>query len=421
MSRSRWPLIGAGAGVAAGALTTAGIVVDKLRRNRVTAVRLGTQVSDFEEVADAERVVIAEDGVLLHVEIDEPQGTPSSADGAQVPTIVLTHGYTHNLGVWVFQRRALRAAGYRVVMWDLRGHGRSGEGDDESYTVKQLGRDLAKVIEDVVPDSTVVLVGHSMGAMAVMSLAGQRPELFEGKVIGVGLISTSAGELATIDFGLGKRLGLVVHRLGPAAVSKLSTRPIVLDSARVAGRDLEEYLVHHYSFASHVPLAIVRLTADMIFHTRLHVISVFLPQLMAHDETGSLPTFIGVETLVMHGAQDRIAPLPHGARIVDAIPGCEYVEVAHAGHLLPLEYPDVVSSELLAMIERARRSAPAPRRGVAGTRAVGRAVKKVTGVSAERRAKAVRTGRGKAAVGEGKPRRATEKSTTKDNATKRRP
>jgi len=232
----------------------------------------------------------------------------------------------------------------------------------------------------------VVLVGHSMGAMAVMSLAGQRPDLFERKVIGVGLISASAGDLETIDFGLGRRLGMLVHRLGPAAVSGLSTRQVMFDSARAAGKDVEEYLVHHYSFASNVPLAVVRLTADMIFRTNLHVIGAFFTQLMLHDEIDALRTLIGTEMLVMHGVQDRITPIEHGQRIVEAVPGCEYIEVMRAGHVLPLEHPDVVSSELLAMIERARRSAPGSRRG-----SMSRAVKRVTGVSSERRAKAARS------------------------------
>ncbi len=355
MSKARWSLIGAGIGVAAGAVTTAGFAADRLVRGRRTAVRLGTEADQFEETADDDQVVITDDGVALYAEIDEPRGDPPDT-GAPVPTVVLCHGYTHNLGVWVLQRRALRAAGYRVVLWDLRGHGRSGEGEPEGYTIARIGEDLGRILDDVVPDGPVVLVGHSMGGMAVMSLAHRRPELFEEKVVGVGLISSSAGDLASIDFGLGKRLGTVVHRIGPAAVATLSTRPAVLDTARGAGKGVEEYLVHRYSFATHVPLAVVRWVADMIFQTRLGVISAYFAHLMEHDELESLGALVGVETLIMHGAQDRIVPAAHAQRLVDAVPGCEYVEVPRAGHVLPMEYPDLVNEQIIELIERSRRT-----------------------------------------------------------------
>src|SRR5665811_1837663 len=127
--------------------------------------------------ASAEVVVIATDGVELHVAIDEPEGRPEAAPkGAPVPTVVFCHGYTLSLRSWVFQRRALKAAGYRVVLWDHRGHGKSGAGSKDSYDVDQLGRDPGAVISQVVPEGPLVLVGHSMGGMTLMALAIHQPE-----------------------------------------------------------------------------------------------------------------------------------------------------------------------------------------------------------------------------------------------------
>ncbi len=356
MSKLRWSLIGTGIGAAAGVVTTAGVVADRMLRGRRAALRLGTDATQFEEHPDHERVVITDDGVALHVEIDDPRGESSEQAPASTPTVVFCHGYTHDLGVWVLQRRALRDAGCRVVLWDLRGHGRSGEGGEDDYTIARTGEDLATVIDEAAPDGPIMLIGHSMGAMSIMSLAGRRPDLFRERVIGAAFISTSAGDLDSIDFGLGRRLGTVVHRLGPAAVTRLSTRPGVVQGARSAGRGAEEYLVHRYSFATQVPLAVVRWTADMIFRTKLDVIGAFFRHLAEHDERAALATFIGVETLVVHGAQDRVIPVRHAKQIVDAIPGCEYVEVSPAGHVLLMEHPDLVNDELLALIERARRA-----------------------------------------------------------------
>ena len=94
-------------------------------------------------------MVTADDGVALHVEIDAPDTSSLSRRhlAGRTPTVVLCHGFAPDDECWVLQRRALSSSGYRVVLWDQRGHGRSGRPPLESYTVAQLGRDLAAVIE----------------------------------------------------------------------------------------------------------------------------------------------------------------------------------------------------------------------------------------------------------------------------------
>lgn len=359
-------ILGIGAGIAgAAAATAAGVTVDRLWRARRTAIALGTE-GDYVELPDRELVVIAEDGVPLHVEIDEPQGHEGK------PTVVLSHGYTHNLTVWVFQRRMLRAAGYRVVLWDVRGHGRSEDAEDSTYTVSQLGRDLATVIEQTVAAGPIVLVGHSMGGMTMMSYARQFPRTLHERVIGAAFLSSSAGDLTSVNYGLGRQLGTVVHRLGPAAMLRLADQEALVTSTRHAGKDLEAFLVHRWSFASPVPMGIVRLVADMIFATKMSTTSAYLAALMVHDERDALREFIGIETLVMHGDHDRITPPAHSEAILDAIPGAEYVLVRDAGHVLPLEYPAVVDDHLLAMIERACRALSQGKRATRKRRVVQR-------------------------------------------------
>jgi len=365
--------------VAAGAAAAAGVTADRLLRARQTALALDT-ADTYEEPADEVIEVVADDGVRLHVEIDHPQTLPQTAPadeggpasrarsngkarsiGAEVPaevmpTVVFSHGYTLSLRSWVFQRRALKAAGYRVVLWDQRGHGRSGAGSAESYEVDQLGRDLARVIDTAVPEGPIVLVGHSMGGMTMMALAVEHHALIRERVIGAAFVATSPGGLSTVSWGLGNALGKVVHRVGPAAVGRLVERDGLVASARRAGRDLEEFLVDRYSFASPVPLNIVRLTADMIFGTRMEVISHLLPAFDRHDKREALEQFNGVETLVLNGAQDLLTPPSHSDEIVRLIPGSEHVVVNEAGHIIMLEHPDVVSEQLLSLVERAVRA-----------------------------------------------------------------
>ena len=358
MSRNRRSgLIGLGIGVAAAAAAgAAGVAAERLTRARLTAKALDS-TDDYEEEATSEVIVLASDGVPLHVEIDEPADPPNRLPkGAAIPTVVFCHGYTLSLRSWVFQRRALKAAGYRVVLWDQRGHGQSGAGAKESYDVDQLGLDLAAVIRQVVPDGPLVLVGHSMGGMTLMALAVQEPQLIKDRVLGVAFVSTSPGGLSAVSWGFGSVLGKAVHRLGPVAVGQLAGRQGLVNSALKAGRDVEEFFVDRYSFASPVPLSIVRLTADMIFGTRIEVISDFMETFDRHDKREALKAFIGVETLVLNGVQDLLTPPKHSEEIVRLIPGAEHVLINDAGHIIMLEHGDVVSEQLLSLVGRAERA-----------------------------------------------------------------
>ncbi len=315
--------------------------------------------------------VEADDGTLLHVEVDE---LPEGADGAHsAPTLVFSHGYALSLDSWHYQRKALRGR-YRLVFWDQRGHGRSATGPAGSATIDQVGRDLARVLEAVLPQGPVVLVGHSMGGMTVMSLAEKDPGFFAGRVLGVALISTSGGGLGQVDFGM-PRLGPVVQRLAPSAVKALTRTPAgLVERGRRIGSDLEALLVRRYSYASPVSASLVRFTADMIATTRLEVISEFMPTFTTHDKLAALATLDGHEVLVMVGDGDLLTPIAHSEEIVHRLPGAEHVVVKDSGHLLMLEHPQIVTLHLLDLVRRSLRahgpSSPEPRRATATRRTV---------------------------------------------------
>lgn len=367
---------GAGLGVAlglaaAGLTAAAGFAADRLHRDRRLALALDESITidPFHDDPDEEHTVLADDGVALHVEVDHPRvvltdgtevlGEAAGDPGAEEPvrpTVVISHGYCLSLRSWVFQRRALRDAGYRVVLWDQRGHGRSGTGGRESYDIDQLGSDLARVIEEVVPTGPMMLVGHSMGGMTMMALALQRPDLIEHRVVGAAFIATSPGNLGGTTYGI-PLLGRLVNRLAPPTTLLLSGRQGLVDGTIKAGREVVDLLVDWGSFASPVPMSIAQLTTDMIFGTRMDVISAFMPRFEAMDKVAALARFDGIESLVLSGMQDRLTPPEHSEQIVRHLPGAEHVLVADAGHVIMLEHPELLSEQLLALAERATRSA----------------------------------------------------------------
>jgi pimeloyl-ACP methyl ester carboxylesterase len=257
---------------------------------------------------------------------------------------------------WVLQRKAFAAAGYRVVLWDQRSHGRSERASDESSNIDQLGRDLHRVVTEVAPEGRLVLIGHSMGGMTMMSMAQQFPEVVRDRVVAAAFVATSAGGKNMVTLGFGQFVGRLLGRLGPRLLSRLGTRQGLVDGARRLGRELEDLIVDHYSFASPVSQQTIRYTGDMIMGTPLAVMAAFLPSLNVHDKREALAQFHGIETLVLNGEDDLLTPPEHSEDIVRLVPGAEHVVVEDAGHIIMLEHPEVVNEQLLALADRGMRA-----------------------------------------------------------------
>jgi pimeloyl-ACP methyl ester carboxylesterase len=341
----RTGLLGLGAALAAaGAGTAIGLAAERWTMRRSTRGEIDDDLGSL--VGDV-RPVVAEDGTRLHVEVDELDDAPM--------TVVFSHGYCLSRQSWHFQRQALRGR-YRMVFWDQRGHGLSDAGPKGSCTVDPCGRDLAAVLDAVVPQGPIVLVGHSMGGMTIMALAMHAPELVAERVAGVALVSTSAGGLANVHWGLRGQLGVVAHKVMPAAVAGLARVPALVNRSRRIGSDFQQVVVQRYSFASPVPESLARFTAEMIASTPIDVVAEYLPTFDLHDKHEALAALDGIETLVLSGADDLLTPPEHSEEIVRRLPGAEQVLVPDAGHLVMLEHPDVVTEAICDLFERAERA-----------------------------------------------------------------
>ncbi len=100
-------------------------------------------------------------------------------EGEGDPPILMVHGFSCDGHDWMWQIPHF-AARHRVIVVDLRGHGRSSVPDD-GYEPKQFAADIAGLLEqlDVGP---VVAMGHSLGGAIVSALAVERPELVSAVV-----------------------------------------------------------------------------------------------------------------------------------------------------------------------------------------------------------------------------------------------
>jgi pimeloyl-ACP methyl ester carboxylesterase len=129
------------------------------------------------------------------------------------PPIVLCHGITATRRYVVHGSRVLERAGYRVVVYDARGHGESDPAPPgESYGYPQLLADLETVVAAQVGEGQFVLGGHSMGAHTAVSYALAHPERLAGLVV-IGPVFT--GVVADSSLRYWEELAVALERGGP--------------------------------------------------------------------------------------------------------------------------------------------------------------------------------------------------------------
>ena len=352
MSPGRRTIVGIAA-TTLGTATAAGVALalkSRVRARRV-AGRLG---SEFGSLRSAPLTVTMGDGVRLHAEIDDHTDESPSEGGENMggPTLVFLHGYALNLDCWHFQRAHFRG-GHRLVFYDQRSHGRSERSSKDNATIDQLGHDLLCVLDQLVPDDRVVLIGHSMGGMAIMALAEHHPEIFGERVAGIALLSTTAGELRSHRVISSLLPDRVMNQLTPRLMAGLARAPGLVDGARRAGSDIGFVVTGKFAFGGEVPSSYIEFVDEMLAQTPFDVLAEFFPHFDALDKFEVLKAFERVPTVIVCGDRDRLTSVDHSRKMASRIPGADLVECPGAGHMVILERPEEVNSALEQMIAAA--------------------------------------------------------------------
>ena len=339
--------------VGAVGLVAAGAGIGVNRQRRRIAGRAPDDAPAFGSLRSEPITVVADDGTPLHVEVDEPEqsGQPGQPDSGV--TVVFAHGYALEMDCWHFQREHLRGR-VRTVFYDQRSHGRSGRSPLDHASIDQLGRDLLTVLDAVVPDGPVVLVGHSMGGMTIVALAEQHPELFGDRVVATALISTTAGGLEP-----SRILFPMVPSWGTAGavgrtISALGRSHKVVDGVRRAGKDVALVATANLAFGDDVPGSYVAFVDQMLSATPFEVVAEFFPGFSALDKFDAVGVLAKVPTVVICGTDDKLTSIGHSRKLHARIGGSTLVEAEGAGHMVILERRDDVNAEIDRLLEEAR-------------------------------------------------------------------
>ncbi|WP_375486685.1 alpha/beta fold hydrolase [uncultured Mycobacterium sp.] len=297
------------------------------------------------EALDSDRsyVVTTPDGVPLAVREVGPVD-------AQL-TVVFAHGFCLRMAAFHFQRMRLSdewGPQVRMIFYDQRGHGRSGEASPRTYTVAQLGRDLETVLQVIAPRGPVVLVGHSMGGMTVLSHARQYPHYYGERIVGAALISSAAEGVSSSLLGeILKNPALEAVRFTARSAPKLVHR------GRKAARSLIKPILVAASYGDEkISRSVVAFSQKMMYGTPITTLVEFLHALETLDETAALPTLAQIPTLIACGDRDMLTPAEYSREMAEALPDSELLIVEGAGHLVQLEKPDVINDGLVRLVKR---------------------------------------------------------------------
>jgi 3-oxoadipate enol-lactonase len=245
-----------------------------------------------------------------------------TAGDARAPTVVCTHGVTLDHHAFAPQVPVLCDAGYRVVTWDLRGHGTS-QPMGRSFGFRAAADDLCDVLDHAGADRAV-LVGQSFGGFVAQELCRRTPQ----RVVALVLIGTPA---------LGDRPAwpyMALQWMRPFALRLWPERHLrrVLPTFMSAQPDVQRYVAHATRSLSRE--ALIRVTAAA------------LEALGHHDPTIELH----VPTLLARGEREDtvIGRMISGWAARDGQARC--VVIRDAGHLANLDNQVSFNDTLLAFL-----------------------------------------------------------------------
>ena len=234
-------------------------------------------------------------------------------------TIVFLHGAAHDHGVWAWQSRYFAHHGCNVLAADLPGHGRSG--GEALPSVEAIAGWIPKLL-DAAGAKRAALVGHSLGALAVLDAAARHP--------------------ARVD-----KIVLV----GPAAPMTVSEE---LQDA--AGRDdhVAYEMINGWSFSAArqlggnaVPgLWMTGNAMRLMERTRPGVLAADLAACHGYTNGNVAAAAVRCPALVVTGARDLMAPPKNAQGLIAALRDVRVVELAGSGHALMAEEPDAVLDAL---------------------------------------------------------------------------
>ncbi len=230
----------------------------------------------------------------------------------EAPVIIFIHGFPFNKSMWKKQVKALKA-NYRVIAYDIRGHGSSDAGN-EDFSIELFVKDLLNLMDTLNIDKAI-LCGLSMGGYIALNAIENYPERFDA------LILSDTSCIADTPEAREKRL-MAIENIQKDGVEKF------------ADESIKNLFAPESLSKKRIEIAAVR---DMIVNTSKQTLYKTLRAFYERKETCSWLSEIKVPVLIMVGKEDNITPPATAILMHDKIKDSIIHIIDHAGHLSNIE------------------------------------------------------------------------------------
>jgi pimeloyl-ACP methyl ester carboxylesterase len=277
------------------------------------------------------------DGTVIHMEFyGPPNGTP----------ILFIHGLGSDCDEFFEIRQMLLDGGHRVIDWDLAGLGESTPPADGEWSIARAAGDLNAVIAEA-GDRPVVLLGHSLGGMILLTFCRLFPETLRQRVAGVVLAHTTyTNVMYTTSWPASLCAVLQWLIVEPCCFLTIGLSQLLwpLSVLDYLSGEAHNSLAHSL-FTGGESKEILDFLASYFFRDRPGAIGRYSLAMLRYDETNTLDD-ITVPTLIVAGDRDvSCTPKTH-EYMRDHIPGSRMMMLSPAKHGGLLEHPQLFTEWL---------------------------------------------------------------------------
>lgn len=266
------------------------------------------------------------------------------------PVLVLTHGWGASREVWrplvpwLSQR-------YRVVLWDMAGHGASGRPYDGIYSIRRAGEDLRMLLQ-LAQGRKIVMVGRSSGAQAVLSLLSDHPELMGPSIVGVVLVNGAPASPIFSSDGATALTWAKIPLIEPLARLSVWLSPVFTLAGWASWFNGATMLMAlTLGFGPDPDRECVDLACRYAAKTHPDVMAKGMRALLDWRADG-LVERITVPLLALCGGADVIVTPEAAETATLRAPAGEVVVIPHTGHFGQLEAPEAYARAILAHADK---------------------------------------------------------------------
>src|SRR5688572_6835454 len=242
------------------------------------------------------------------------------------PVIIFIHGFPLNKSMWDMQVETLKE-NYRVIAYDIRGHGNSDPGID-NFFIELFVNDLLRLLEKLGIEKSI-LCGLSLGGYIALNAVLKDPGRFDGLILNDTQCIADTPEIKE------NRCIAIIH-IKEKGVEQYADESI-------------KKLFSPESFTKKKNVVVT--VREMIISTTKHSLCNTLHALAERKETCTRLQEINIPVLIMVGKEDKITPVAAAQLMHEKILNSTLKIIQQAGHLSNLENATAFNTHLVKFLE----------------------------------------------------------------------